>query len=121
MPRPGCGAAGALITTDGTYIYFTTGNGAFDPYSDNFSATYTTVDSGPSGNHTVQLPLDNDYGNSVMKIVADPLATQANIDIANGVLGNSDGSFDPDGGYNANGYGAGRWWIILQRPECAGT
>jgi hypothetical protein len=89
--QAGLWMSGDEIATDGTDLYFTTGNGAFNVASSNFSAGYTTNDTG----HTVQLPLDNDYGNCVMKVAFDAAATQA---------GTPDGTYNPDN-YNPNGFG----------------
>jgi hypothetical protein len=97
----GLWGAGASIASDGTYLYFTVGNGSFNTDPGNFSATFTANDHG----NIVQLPLDSDYGDSVMKFQFDPNATQANINIANGIICNPNGTYDPDGGYNTNGYG----------------
>ena len=63
--------AGSTISTDGTYLYISSGNGAFNPNTTNFNSTYTSIDSGPSGNHTVQMPLDDDYGDAVLKLKLD--------------------------------------------------
>jgi hypothetical protein len=89
--QAGLWMSGDEITTDGTYLYFTTGNGAFNVASTNFSAGYTTADTG----NTVQLPLDNDYGDCVMKVAFDASATQS---------GTPDGTYNPDN-YNPNGFG----------------
>ncbi|HZZ27992.1 MAG TPA: hypothetical protein VFE46_08305, partial [Pirellulales bacterium] len=94
--------AGAVFATDGTYLYISTGNGAFNPNPSNFNSTYTSTDSG----HTVQMPLDDDYGDSVLKLQFDPSATQNNINLTTtGVMHNPNGTYDPDDGYDANGYG----------------
>jgi hypothetical protein len=89
--QAGIWASGATITTDGTYLYLTTGNGAFNPTTSNFSATYTSTD----GTHTIQLPMDGDYGDTVLKLAIDPNATQ------NGTQGST---YNPDV-YDPNGYG----------------
>ncbi len=93
--------SGASISTDGTYLYISTGNGAFNPNPSNFSASYTSMDHG----NTVQMPLDDDYGDAVLKLQIDLNATQSNVNYFSGVLHNPNGAYDPDGGYNANGYG----------------
>ena len=92
------------ITTDGTYLYMSLGNGAFDWTSTNFPAggTNTTTDDG----HTVQLPLDGDYGNATLKLAIDPSANQGGLTITSLPT-----TFNPDGtnpgvnGQNVNGYG----------------
>jgi hypothetical protein len=99
--QAGLWSSGGSISTDGTYLYFTTGNGAFNPNASNFNSTFTSIDHG----NTVQLPLDSDYGDAVLKLAIDPNATQNSIDLNAGILDNPNGAYDPDGGYNANGYG----------------
>ena len=89
--QAGFWGSGTTITTDGTYIYLATGNGAFNPTTANFSSSYTSTD----GKTTVQMPLDNDYGDAVIKIAIDSNATQN---------GTPNGSYNPDN-YNPNGYG----------------
>ncbi len=92
------------ITTDGTYLYMSLGNGAFDWTSTNFpvGGTNTTTDN----SHTVQLPLDGDYGNATIKLAVDPSANQGGLSITSLPT-----SFNPDGtnpgvnGQNVNGYG----------------
>jgi hypothetical protein len=93
--------SGNPFTTDGTYIYISTGNGAFNDLSSNFNNSYTSSNMG----NIVQLPLDNDYGDVVLKLVIDPNANQSHIDALNGINRNPNGTYDPDGGYNANGVG----------------
>ncbi len=93
--------AGSTITTDGTYLYISSGNGAFNPNTDNFNSTYTSTDNG----HTVQMPLDDDYGDTVLKLQFDLNADQSNINLDTNTIHNPNGSYDPNGGYNANGYG----------------
>ncbi len=93
--------SGASVSTDGTYLYISTGNGAFNPNPSNFSASYTSTDHG----NTVQMPLDDDYGDAVLKLQIDLNATQSNVNYFSGVLHNPNGTYDPDGGYNADGYG----------------
>ncbi|HUB26251.1 MAG TPA: hypothetical protein VL992_12545, partial [Tepidisphaeraceae bacterium] len=66
--QAGLWGSGMAITTDGTYLYIDTGNGAFNPDPSNFSPSYVAMD----GNTTVELPLDNDYGNAVIKLAIDP-------------------------------------------------
>jgi hypothetical protein len=87
----GIWGGGEAITTDGTNIYVAAGNGAFNPTTANFSSTYISMD----GTHAVQVPLDNDYGNSAMKIAIDPSANQ------NGTPGST---YNPDN-FDPNGYG----------------
>jgi hypothetical protein len=91
ISQAGIWASGATIATDGTYLYLTTGNGGFNPNTSNFSATYTTSD----GTHTVQLPIDGDYGDTVLKLAFDANANQ------NGTPGST---YNPDV-YDPNGYG----------------
>jgi hypothetical protein len=91
ISQAGIWASGATIATDGTYLYLTTGNGGFNPNTSNFSATYTSTD----GTHTVQLPIDGDYGDTVLKLAIDPNANQ------NGTPGST---YNPDV-YDPNGYG----------------
>ncbi|HEY2762198.1 MAG TPA: hypothetical protein VGI75_15675, partial [Pirellulales bacterium] len=93
--------AGSTITSDGTYLYISSGNGAFNPNTSNFNATYTSADNG----HVVPMPLDDDYGDTVLKLQLDLNADQRNINLDTGVIHNPNGTYDPDGGYNANGYG----------------
>lgn len=99
----GLWASGGSITTDGTYLYFTVGNGSFNPAVTNFNTNYYAVD----GTNHVLLPLDGDYGDSVLKVAVDPSANQASVNLANNAAGNPtpSGTYDPDGGYNASGYG----------------
>ncbi len=96
----GLWASGGGITTDGTYLYFTVGNGSFNPATSNFNSTYVST-------NNVQLPLDSDYGDSILKVAFDLNATQANVNLANSAAGNPtpDGTYNPDGGYNVNGFG----------------
>jgi hypothetical protein len=89
--QSGLWASGASVTTDGTYLYIATGNGAFNPNTDNFSSSYVSMD----GTHAVQLPLDSDYGDAVLKLAIDPSANQ------NGAAGST---YNPDV-YDPNGYG----------------
>ena len=83
---------GSAITTDGTYLYISTGNGAFNPNSANFSSNYYSMD----GTTKVEEPVDGDYGDSVLKILIDPNANQ------NGSLRVQ--GYNPDN-YDPNGYG----------------
>ncbi len=92
------------ITTDGTYLYMSIGNGAFDWTSANFpaSGTNTTTDNG----HTVQLPLDGDYGNAIIKLAVDPSANQGGLNLASlPTTFNPDGTTPGTNGQNLNGYG----------------
>jgi len=102
--QAGLWMGGDTITTDGTYLYLSTGNGAFNVNSSNFNSTYVSQDTGPAGTTNVELPLDNDYGNAVLKLQFDPSATQSNINLASG-SDNPNGAYTPDSGYDANGYG----------------
>jgi hypothetical protein len=101
----GLWGSGATIATDGTYLYFTVGNGSFNNATTNFSANYYSLD----GANQVLQPLDGDYGDSVLKVAFDPNATQTNInlknDAANPANPTPDGTYNPDGGYNQSGYG----------------
>ena len=103
--QAGIWGAGAAIVTDGTYIYFSTGNGAFNPQAANFNSTYISTDTGPAGTTNVQLPLDGNYGDTVIKLAFDSNANQSNINFSTAVVRNPNGTFDPDGGYNTNGFG----------------
>ncbi len=100
----GLWASGGGITTDGTYLYFTVGNGSFNNAASNFNANYfgTTT----NGAH-VLMPKDGDYGDSVLKVALDFNATQANINLKNAAAGNPtpNGQYTPELGYNVNGYG----------------
>ncbi len=90
------------ITTDGTFLYFSIGNGAFDWTSSNFSSSYTTTDSG----NTVDLPIDGDYGNSVLKLAIDPNANQGALNINSlPTTYNPDGATPGINGQNVNGFG----------------
>ncbi|HUB27724.1 MAG TPA: dockerin type I domain-containing protein [Tepidisphaeraceae bacterium] len=89
--QAGFWGSGMGITTDGTYLYVSTGNGGFNPNASNFSTNYYTTD----GTNVVDLPMDNDYGDAVIKLAIDPSARQ------NGTPGST---YDPDN-YNPNGYG----------------
>jgi hypothetical protein len=99
----GLWAAGGSITTDGTYLYFTVGNGSFNPAASNFNSNYFAT----NGTNQALLPLDGDFGDSVLKVVVDPGATQTNLNLANNAAGmpTPDGHYNPDGGYSVNGYG----------------
>ena len=63
----GLWASGGGITTDGTYLYFTVGNGSFNPAASNFNSNYYSTDNG----NQVLLPLDGDYGDTVLKVALD--------------------------------------------------
>ncbi|HZZ26641.1 MAG TPA: dockerin type I domain-containing protein [Pirellulales bacterium] len=93
--------AGSTIATDGTYLYVFAGNGVFNPTAANFNSTYTSTDNG----HVVQMPLDDDYGDSLLKLQFDPNTTQNNVSLATGIIHSPNGTYNPDGGYNADGYG----------------
>jgi Dockerin type I domain/PQQ enzyme repeat len=99
----GLWGSGGGITTDGTYLYFTVGNGSFNTATSNFSSNYFSLD----GNNHVLNPRDGDYGDSVLKVAFDPAATQTNINLANNAVGNPtpNGAYNPTGGYDINGYG----------------
>ncbi len=107
--QAGLWGGGDSIVTDGTYLYFTTGNGAFNVDATNFSpGVYSTTDTGNS----VDLPLDDDYGNCLMKLQIDSSSfnsdgtttDQAGINAITGTRHNSGGSYNPNG-FNNNGYG----------------
>ena len=68
----GLWGAGATITTDGTYLYFSVGNGSFNTADANFNSTYISTNHG----NTIELPLDNDYGDTIMKIQLDLAPTR---------------------------------------------
>jgi hypothetical protein len=89
--QAGLWGGGESITNDGTYIYVATGNGAFNPTTANFSSTYISMD----GSHSVQMPMDNDYGDAEIKIAVDSNANQ------NGTPGST---YNPDN-FDPNGYG----------------
>jgi hypothetical protein len=92
------------ITTDGTYLYMSLGNGAFDWTSANFptNGTNTTTDDG----NKVQLPLDGDYGNATIKLAIDPKANQGGLSITSlPTTFNPDGTNSGVNGQNVNGYG----------------
>jgi hypothetical protein len=93
--QAGIWMSGGSIVTDGTYLYMTTGNGAFNVATSNFSSSFTTTDTG----HTVQLPIDGDYGNSVIKLAIDPTANQSGLNLSAPPT-----TFNP-AGQNLNGYG----------------
>jgi hypothetical protein len=57
--------SGANISTDGTYLYLATGNGAFNGEPSNFV-------------NSDGFPLDNDYGDSVLKLEVDPSSSPTN-------------------------------------------
>jgi hypothetical protein len=104
--QAGFWGSGGGFTTDGTYLYVASGNGAFNPNTSNFSSTFTSTDVG-SGNaqHTVQMPLDDDYGDAVIKLQYDPNASQSNVNVAGGVINDPNGTYAPDNGYDSNGFG----------------
>ena len=60
----GIWASGSAIATDGTYLYVVTGNGAFNTNAGNFNAR--------------GFPIDNDYGDSLLKLGPDPSSSSAN-------------------------------------------
>jgi hypothetical protein len=91
ISQAGLWGSGMAITTDGTYLYISTGNGGFDPSLSNFSTNYFSTD----GTHNVDLPMDNDYGDAVVKLAIDSSARQN---------GSPNGTYNPDN-YNPNGYG----------------
>jgi hypothetical protein len=104
--QAGFWGSGAGFTTDGTYLYIAAGNGAFNPTTANFSSTFTSTDVGAGGTQNiVQMPLDDDYGDAVLKLAYDPSASQTNVNVAGGVINNPNGQYTPDGGYDANGFG----------------
>jgi hypothetical protein len=71
--QAGLWSGGQPISSDGTYLYFTTGNGVFNYSPSNFDSNYYSV---TTDGHHVLLPLDNDYGDSVIKVAYDPSVTQ---------------------------------------------
>ncbi len=60
----GIWVSGAGISTDGNYLYVATGNGAFNGEPSNFNAN--------------GFPIDNDYGDSVLKLEVDPNSSPTN-------------------------------------------
>ncbi|HMD54737.1 MAG TPA: LEPR-XLL domain-containing protein, partial [Phycisphaerae bacterium] len=62
---------GGPIVSDGTYLYVSVGNGAFNPNPANFSSL--------GG-----LPLDNDYGDAILKLAVDTTHTSQATQSANG-------------------------------------
>jgi hypothetical protein len=102
----GLWGSGAPITTDGTYLYFTVGNGSFNNAATNFNSNYFSTTT--NGAH-VLMPLDGDYGDSIVKVALDFGATQTNVNLANAAANPAhptpDGTYKPDGGYNLTGYG----------------
>jgi len=87
--------SGGLIVTDGTYLYLTTGNGAFNYSTSNFSSNYYSMD----GTNKVLLPLDGDYGDAILKLAIDPSANQNSLNVKSPPT-----TYTPDG-QNLNGYG----------------
>ena len=98
----GLWASGGPITTDGTYLYFTVGTGRLIRRRRISGATYVSSDNG----NLVQMPIDGDYGDCLLKVAIDAGATQGNVNLANAVTNPTpDGTYNPDGGYNLPGYG----------------
>lgn len=62
--QAGIWMSGSAIATDGTYLYLSTGNGAFNPAASNFDAQ--------------GFPLDHDYGDSVLKLAVDGTSSSTN-------------------------------------------
>src|SRR5277367_697829 len=93
--QAGLWMSGGSIVTDGTYLYMTTGNGAFNVNASNFSSSFTTTDDG----NVVQLPIDGDYGNAILKLAIDSNANQNSLSLTSPPT-----TFNPDG-QNQNGYG----------------
>jgi len=56
--------SGNRLASDGTFLYFTTGNGAFDEANSNFDA---------SG-----FPIDHNYADCVVKLGIDPVSSESN-------------------------------------------
>jgi hypothetical protein len=56
--------SGSAITTDGTYLYVTTGNGAFNTAASNFDSQ--------------GFPIDHDYANSLLKLQVDTTSSPTN-------------------------------------------
>jgi hypothetical protein len=84
--------AGTAIATDGTYLYISTGNGAFNTSTSNFNNNYFSMD----GTHKVLQPIDGDYGDAVLKLQIDPGASQGGTP--------STTTYNPDN-YDLNGFG----------------
>jgi hypothetical protein len=82
--QAGLWTGGAPISTDGTYLYVATGNGTFNPAASNFDPNYFTMD----GPNKVVVPLDNDYGDSILKLLPDPTVVQT---VSNGLWTNGVG------------------------------
>ncbi len=82
--QAGLWTGGAPVSTDGTYLYVATGNGTFDPSAANFDPNYFTMD----GPNKVVLPLDNDYGDTILKLLPDPTVVQT---VSNGLWTNGNG------------------------------
>ena len=61
--QAGIWMSGSAIATDGTYLYLSTGNGAFNPAASNFDAQ--------------GFPLDHDYGDSVLKLAVDSTSSSS--------------------------------------------
>ncbi|MGN6369742.1 MAG: hypothetical protein ACTHN5_15900 [Phycisphaerae bacterium] len=95
ISQAGVWMSGGSLVNDGTYLYMTTGNGAFNVNASNFSAGDFTLDNG----HVVQLPIDGDFGDSLIKLAIDPAADQSSLDLT--ALPTT---FQPNG-KNLNGYG----------------
>ena len=87
--------SGGSIVTDGTYLYLTTGNGAFNYNTSNFSSNYYSMD----GANEVLLPMDGDYGDTLLKLAVDPNANQNSLNVKSLPT-----TYTPDG-QNLNGYG----------------
>jgi hypothetical protein len=64
IAEAGIWMSGADIATDGTYLYVTTGNGAFNGAASNFDAN--------------GFPIDHDYGDAVIKLAVDPTSSATN-------------------------------------------
>jgi hypothetical protein len=73
--------SGDRVASDGTYLYFETGNGTFD--GQNGTSGNTAPAPGPvTGLDANGFPVDGDYGDSFVKVAVDPTSTptQQNID-----------------------------------------
>jgi len=81
-PNGGLGGfwmAGGQISFDGTCFYAATGNGTFTPYNGASTATNPVAPApGPlTGLNAQGFPVDNNYGDAVVKIALDPTTTPA--------------------------------------------
>ena len=77
--------SGAGIVTDGTYLYVPIGNGDFNPQPGNFSTsattsttTYSALGISVTRNIPAGFPLDQNYGDSLVKLALDPTSSPTN-------------------------------------------